>query len=53
MRRPGVTKLIDPKDSDKVFVNVTAYNSRKYYVEGEVNYPSRLKSATTWLSTPG
>ena len=34
--RPGKPKRIDPKDSDRVFVDVTAYNSKNYYVEGEV-----------------
>jgi polysaccharide biosynthesis/export protein len=38
----GKPKLIDPKDTDRVFVDVTAYNSRFYYVEGDVYYPSRL-----------
>src|SRR5262249_13608344 len=28
--------LIDPKDSDAVFVDVTAYNSKNYYVLGDV-----------------
>ncbi len=35
-------KRIDPKDTDRVFVDVTAYNSKNYYVEGEVWYPGRL-----------
>jgi polysaccharide export outer membrane protein len=29
-------KLTDPKDSDAVFVDVTAYNSKNYYVLGDV-----------------
>jgi RNA polymerase sigma factor (sigma-70 family) len=33
---------VDPKDSDRVFVDVTAYNNRCYYVEGEVTSPGRL-----------
>jgi polysaccharide biosynthesis/export protein len=33
---------VDPKDSDRVFVDVTAYNSRWYYIEGDVYLPSRL-----------
>ena len=33
---------IDPKDTDRVFVDVTAYNSRNYYIEGEVATPGRL-----------
>ncbi len=35
---------IEPRDSDRVFVDVTAYNSRNYYVEGEVYAPDRLPS---------
>jgi polysaccharide biosynthesis/export protein len=35
-------KMIDPKDSNMVFVDITAYNSQVYYVEGDVYYPSRL-----------
>jgi polysaccharide biosynthesis/export protein len=38
----GKVITIDPKDSDRVFVDVTAYNSRCYYVEGEVSSPGRL-----------
>ena len=38
----GKPKMIDPKDTDRVFVDVTAYNSRNYYVEGDVYYPGRL-----------
>ena len=34
--------IIEPKNSDRVFVDVTAYNSRFYYIEGEVNAPGRL-----------
>jgi polysaccharide export outer membrane protein len=35
-------KLIDPKDSATVFVDVTAYNSKNYYVLGDVLVPGRL-----------
>jgi protein involved in polysaccharide export with SLBB domain len=35
-------KLTDPRATDRVFVDVTAYNSKNYYVEGDVNYPGRL-----------
>jgi polysaccharide export outer membrane protein len=35
-------KLLDPKDSDRVFVDVTAYNSRNYYILGDVQFPGRL-----------
>jgi polysaccharide biosynthesis/export protein len=38
----GKTKLFDPKDSITVFVDVTAYNSRNYYVQGDVHIPGRL-----------
>jgi len=33
---------IEPKDSDRVFVDVTAYNSKNYYVYGWVYSPGRL-----------
>jgi protein involved in polysaccharide export with SLBB domain len=33
---------IDPKDTDRVFVEVTAYNSGHYYIEGEVATPGRI-----------
>ena len=33
---------IDPGDTDRVFVDVTAYNSRNSYVEGEVASPGRF-----------
>jgi protein involved in polysaccharide export with SLBB domain len=32
----------DPKDTDRVFVEVTAYNSQNYYILGEVQIPGRL-----------
>jgi RNA polymerase sigma factor (sigma-70 family) len=38
----GKVITIEPKDSDRVFVEVTAYNSRFYYVEGEVAEPGRF-----------
>jgi RNA polymerase sigma factor (sigma-70 family) len=34
--------LLDPKRSATVFVDVTAWNSKNYYVEGEVYEPGRL-----------
>jgi len=40
--RTGKPKMIDPKDTDRVFVDVTGYNSGVYYVEGDVSTPSRL-----------
>jgi len=38
----GKPVMLDPRDSDMVFVDVTAYNSRNYYVQGEVSAPGRL-----------
>jgi polysaccharide biosynthesis/export protein len=35
-------KLSDPKDSDRVFVDVTAYNSKFYYIQGQVLLPDKL-----------
>ena len=35
-------RLRDPKITDKVFVDVTAYNSAAYYVEGDVALPGKL-----------
>jgi protein involved in polysaccharide export with SLBB domain len=34
--------LIHPEDSDRVFVDITAYNSDNYYVEGDLGLPGRL-----------
>jgi RNA polymerase sigma factor (sigma-70 family) len=33
---------IDPRVTDRVFVDVTAYNSKNYYVEGAVVVPGKL-----------
>jgi polysaccharide biosynthesis/export protein len=38
----GKPKLIDPKNSATVFVDVTAYNSKNYYVQGAVLLPGKL-----------
>jgi protein involved in polysaccharide export with SLBB domain len=35
-------RKVEPRDSDRVFVDVTAYNSKVYYVQGEVLTPGRL-----------
>jgi polysaccharide export outer membrane protein len=32
----------DPIESDRVFVDVTAYNSKVYYIQGDVGSPGRL-----------
>jgi polysaccharide export outer membrane protein len=33
---------VDPKDSDRVYVDVMAYNSKAYYVQGDVAAPGRM-----------
>jgi protein involved in polysaccharide export with SLBB domain len=38
----GSDKPVEPKDSALVFVDVTAYNSKNYYVQGDVALPGRL-----------
>ncbi|MDR3622421.1 MAG: polysaccharide export protein [Paludisphaera borealis] len=38
----GKIKPIDPKESDRIFVDVTAYNSKNYYVLGDVGAPGKL-----------
>lgn len=38
----GKLVTIEPKDTDRVFVDVTAYNSKVYYVLGDVGAPGRL-----------
>jgi hypothetical protein len=35
-------KIVPPDASDRVFVDVTAYNSMQYYVQGDVVTPGRL-----------
>ena len=45
-RRTGKTDgrqavTVEPKDSDRVFVDVTAYNSKNYYVQGDVAAPGQ------------
>jgi polysaccharide biosynthesis/export protein len=35
-------KPVNPRDSNRVFVDVTAYNSKVYYIEGDVAQPGRL-----------
>ena len=37
-----IIRKIDPKDSDRVSVDVANYNSKVYYVQGEVLVPGRL-----------
>jgi len=38
----GKSLEVDPRDSDRVFVDVTAYNSKNYYVLGDVGAPGKL-----------
>jgi polysaccharide export outer membrane protein len=40
--RDGNPIQIPPAESDRVFVDVGAYNSQVYYVQGDVNAPGRL-----------
>lgn len=40
--KEGEVQTVAPKDTDRVFVDVTAYNSKVYYVMGDVNAPGRL-----------
>jgi polysaccharide export outer membrane protein len=40
--KTGKPIQIDPRDSDRVFVDVTAYNSKNYYVLGDVGAPGKL-----------
>jgi polysaccharide biosynthesis/export protein len=40
--KAGKPIMIDPKDSDRVFVDVTAYNSKNYYILGDVLIPGKL-----------
>jgi polysaccharide export outer membrane protein len=35
-------KEVDPRDSDRVYVDVSAYNSKYYYIQGDVAVPGRL-----------
>jgi protein involved in polysaccharide export with SLBB domain len=34
--------LVTPEDSARVFINITAYNSKNYYLEGDLTIPGRL-----------
>jgi polysaccharide export outer membrane protein len=38
----GDWEEVQPRDSDRVFVDVTAYNSKNYYVYGDVAAPGKL-----------
>lgn len=38
----GKSKEIAPRESNRVFVDVTAYNSKYYYVQGDVAAPGKM-----------
>jgi polysaccharide biosynthesis/export protein len=38
----GKPAAVDPKESDRVFVDIAAYNSKNYYVQGDVAAPGKL-----------
>ena len=40
--RDGKVEQIQPKDSTRIYVDVTSYNSKVYYVQGDVGVPGRL-----------
>ncbi|MFI5459358.1 MAG: polysaccharide biosynthesis/export family protein, partial [Isosphaerales bacterium] len=40
--KPKPPKMVDPRDSATVFVDVTAYNSKNYYVLGDVAVTGRF-----------
>ena len=40
--KDGKVVAKDPKDTDRVFVDVTAYNSKNYYVLGDVLVPGKM-----------
>src|SRR4051812_21874267 len=40
--QPGEVREIPPRDSNRVFVDVTAYNSKFYYVQGDVAAPGKM-----------
>jgi polysaccharide biosynthesis/export protein len=40
--KSGKPIMVDPKDCDRVFVDVTAYNSKNYYIMGDVLIPGKL-----------
>jgi polysaccharide biosynthesis/export protein len=41
-KKSGEIVMLDPKESDRVFVDVTAYNSKNYYILGDVLITGRL-----------
>ena len=41
-RFDGPWRVISPEETDRVFVDITAYHSKNYYVEGLVHTPGRL-----------
>ena len=39
---PDKIETVPPRESDRVFVDVTAYNSKFYYVQGDVAAPGKM-----------
>ncbi|WP_435010156.1 polysaccharide biosynthesis/export family protein [Tundrisphaera lichenicola] len=40
--KTGEAKTIPPAESNRVFVDITSFNSKVYYVQGDVGVPGRL-----------
>ena len=38
----GKWTVVEPKDSNRVFVEVTAYNSKSYFIQGDVYAPGKI-----------
>ena len=39
---PPGAEMVPPRDSDRIFVDIASYNSKIYFVLGDVNTPGRL-----------
>jgi protein involved in polysaccharide export with SLBB domain len=42
LEHPESARLVSPEECDRVFIDVTAYNSKNYYILGDVQTPGRL-----------
>ena len=40
--KTGKVERVEPTRTDRIFVDITAYNSKTYYVQGDVGVPGRL-----------
>ncbi len=38
----GKWDVVEPKDSNRVFVDIAAYNSKSYFIQGDVASPGKL-----------